>query len=471
MPELILGPIVGGLNAEGANLWGRANGRGKLYAWLGRQADLSDAALAGESQALTAEDGYAGVVRVSGLAAGTRYHYTLTLSADPPGPEGTPYPAFSTFPPTDQRVDFNFAFGACFRPSSPDGGQIFNALDKRRQLDNLRFIILTGDQIYADEYRTNSLGRIAVSLADYRAVYEYTWSRPPWRSLMKNLPAFMTLDDHEVDDDWCWRDETREWAYLPFWDQVERWLRRCPPQERHLPRARVLDALEAYWEHQLMHAPPFLDPPMIHRGGHFRLEAPGCLAYTFNFGATPFFVLDARTRRTYNPHIMLGPEQWAALEQWLLAVKDAPVKFLVSSSVCLFSMWADIPRDRWPGYPAERRRLLNFLAEHGIQNLYLIVGDIHAAHAMRAELAGPEGQAIPLWEFCSTPFEQACNWLARPTYWPFPSKPVRRQQLKFSVAKCNFGLVRVRFDAAGQAHVHYEVYGTAGELLGEAGEV
>ena len=95
------------------------------------------------------------------------------------------------------------------------------------------------------------------------------------------------------------------------------------------------------------------------------------------------------------------------LETWLLSVKDAyPVKFLVTSCALLYSMWLDIPADRWSGFPRERERLLHLLAANGIENVYLLAGDLHAAHAVRAELYGPQERRITLWEFCSTPFEQ-----------------------------------------------------------------
>jgi hypothetical protein len=63
MTQFTLGPIVGGISATEANIWGRTDGPGQLYAWLGRQADLSDAWLAGESPPLAAADGFAGVAR------------------------------------------------------------------------------------------------------------------------------------------------------------------------------------------------------------------------------------------------------------------------------------------------------------------------------------------------------------------------------------------------------------------------
>ncbi|MCI0521216.1 MAG: alkaline phosphatase family protein, partial [Chloroflexi bacterium] len=446
MDHFLLGPLVGGLAHDHANLWGRARGAGVLHAWLGEQHDLSDAHLAGKSLPLTAENGYAGVAAVSGLLPDRRYYYALTLSGDPPPAKA--HPSFTTFPNPGERVPFSFAFGSCFQPKNAAGGKIFDAIETARQAENLRFILLTGDQIYADARQHNGIGKIACTLEEYRAVYAYTWSRPTWQRLMVNLPVFMTLDDHEVDDDWRWVNRSRQEATIPWWDRLKRWLQGLPAEERRIPLKRVQDALQAYWEHQGMHAPGFELPPQLAASGQYALSAsdPGSVAYTFAFGGAAFFVLDTRTMRVVNrrERVMLGEGQWQALEAWLLAVKDAyPVKFIVTSCALLFSMWLDVPQDRWSGFPQERSRLLHFLAANDIQDVVLLAGDLHSSHAVYAELYGAQGRPLPLWEFCSTPFEQSPNKLARRTYLPLRGGAVKTTRLEFVQAQNNFGIVRV----------------------------
>ena len=364
--------------------------------------------------------------------------------------------------------------GSCFRPATAESGQIFSAIDQQRLKDNLCFILLTGDQIYADAYQYNGLGKIACTLDEYRKVYEYTWSRPPFRKLLFNLPAFMTLDDHEVDDDWTWTDSSRTSARIPIWDRVERYLKGRPLEERRLSTSRVQAALQAYWEHQGMHSPHFVNPLRLNAMGQYGLspDDPGSLAYTFTFGAAAFFVLDTRSMRVKSRRgkTMLGEGQWRALETWLLTVKDRfPVKFLITSCALLFQMWADFPRDRWTGFPEERSRLLNFIASNGIEGIYLLAGDLHSAHAISAELEGHLGKPVPLWEFCATPFDQAPNTLSRSTYWPIRKKPLLTEVLHFVAQQNNYGMVRVSFDASGKPAVHYEVYGENGDLLAKVG--
>jgi alkaline phosphatase D len=457
-------------------LWGRADKTGILRAWLGRKEHLSDAQLAGVSTPLQARDGFSGIVPVSGLEPETTYYYDLRLDDRFP-PVQVGYPKFTTFPSPGETANFSFVFGSCFRPSDKESsGTIFASLDTQRSkldgtpAEKLRFGLFLGDQIYADAWDHNGLGKGAATLEEYRAVYEYTWSRPPFRNLLKNLPAFMTLDDHEVDDDWHWVDDERQIAHVPPWDRFERWVKHRPYQERHISRQRAQDALQAYWEHQAMHAPTFVVPPQINAAGQYSLtpDDRGSLAYAFNFGATAFFVMDTRTQRVRNrsEHAILGPAQWEALENWLLQVKDThPVKFLVTSSALLFYMFTDLPADRWPGYPKERARLLNFLAEHEIKGVHLITGDLHSAHAIRAELSGSSGQVIPLWEYCASPFEQRPNRVAPRTYWQLRHKPVIKQELKFCIDRLNFGVVKVDLADPNEPGVRFELYGEQGELL------
>ena len=475
MSKLILGPIVGGLTATSANLWGRSDGAGVLHAWLGKRSDLSDAALTVKSLPLGPKDGYAGVAPLGNLSPNSHYHYTLTLDERPPNPDKGPYPEFTTFPEEGQKTAFNFAFGSCFLPPDDHSGEIFKRLEEQRKKDDLRFWLLIGDQIYADDYEHNGIDKIAVTVDDYRDAYRYAWSGPVLQTLLANLPAFMTMDDHEVEDDWRWTDKERTQATIPCWNRLKRWYQNRPLEERQFPRQRVLNALQAYWQHQAMHGPPLINSLAINSFGQYNLDAPqmGAFAYRFTYGAAAFFMLDTRSQRVRNIKMrrMLGEEQWGALESWLLEVKETyPVKFIVSSGAVLYRFFLDFPADRWSGYPQERDRLLNFLADNGIEGVYLLAGDLHAAHAIRAELPGSGGKIQHLWEFCSSPFVQEPNRLSGTLYNPFRFGPLKDLKLAFRAEANNFGLVRVNFSPRGRPLVKFEVYGEDGQLLGVAGD-
>ncbi len=479
-PSLILGPIIGGLSDTSVNLWGRADRPGVLHAWLGRTEDLHDAVLAGSSMPLSPHDGHSGVAPIAGLEPETIYYYDLRLDDSPP-PIQDGYPKFTTFPTPGTQRDFSFTFGSCFRPAKEAGGLIFDDLETRRyELDNdsaakLRFILLIGDQVYPDDYDLNGLqpyheGKecIATTLEDYRNVYLHTWSNPYFRSLLTNLPAFMTLDDHEVDDDWRWKNTGRTEATYSIYTRLVRWLKGRPREELSLTPDRIRDALKAYWEHQGMHAPPMTLPPQVDANGKYSLEPhdPGSLAYSFCYGTAAFFVLDTRSMRVKNSREahMLGEGQWHLLKEWLLEARDHyPLIFLVTSSSVLHSMFGDFLGDRWSGFRAERDQLLRFIGENHIENVYLLAGDLHSSHSMTAE-CGSLDNPVLLHEFCSTPFEQACNKFAGFLYTSIKTGAVHHPIRYFNIAEPNYGIVQVRYES-GKPVVDFKLYGTNGRLL------
>ncbi len=466
--QIFLGPIVGGLSHESANLWVRATGACNIYGWLGNKPDLSDAKFAGESDPPVKEDAFIGIVPLRELKADTRYHYALTLDMKKPDPAHSPYPSFKTFPQPGMRQSFKFAFGSCFLPMEETSGLIFNAIDTQRVEDDLRFIMLLGDQIYADKWQHNGINKLAITTAEYRQVYAHTWSRPPFQNLLKNLPAFMILDDHEVDNDWHWDDITKRWASLPLYEVSSRWLKRRPKDERFLTIHRARDAMEAYWEHQGLHGPAPIDPLRLDPSGRFAIhESDGSLAYQFVVGAASFFVMDVRTSRIKmrNHYHIMTERQWQALEKWLLEDrKKFPVKFLVSSSSVLFDMFGDFTRDRWGGFRGDRNRLLNFIAEHSIENLFILTGDLHAGHAIEVALSTPVGQPLTLWEFCASPFEQSHNTLAWTNIRTW-SPAVKAYKRHFSAPVNNYGVVGVEFSENEKPVVSFSLHGMQGDEI------
>ncbi len=452
MAALILGPIVGDVSHDHASLWARADGAAHLRAWIGQKSDLSDAAPIAATTPLTESGAFAGIVRVENLQPDTRYYYNLRLDEAHPLPSDEPFPSFQTFPQPGQPLDFNFAFGSCYLPYMPDTGRMFRDLEAQRQSESLRFLLMIGDQIYADGSEANGLGRIAIDVDDYRKVYTFIWSQPDLRRLMANIPTFMILDDHEVDNDWHWDDPQRRWAHLPFYERLLRSLHRRPKDEITLSIHRVRDAMQAYYEHQVIHGPAPIQPPRLDATTRFVFQNDdGTLAYRFEYGAASFFVMDTRTMRVEGkPRMLLGERQWEALEAWLAESNDGTKpKFLVSSSTLLFDMLADFfARDRWNGFPVERERLLHFIARNKISNLYVLSGDLHATHAISVDLKTPDNSPLRLWEFCASPFEQRPNSVIW-THIPVFSSAIRSQTVHFKFAKHNYGVVRVRYRESG----------------------
>lgn len=456
-PKIILGPIIGGLSHRGVKLWARADGPATLYAWLAAKEDLSDARQKGKVK-LTEATGFTGAIPIDNLKAESAYYFALTLEADN-RPPGEAFKSFRTFPPPGKAVAFRFAFGSCFRPEHRRPGRAFRHM--LRNQPNLDFMILEGDQIYADEWKHNGLGHVALTKDDYRTVYLHTWSNKYFRELLARTPVFMTLDDHEVDNDWHWHDREHAIADIPAYTRLTRLLNGRSKEERRLTAQRVQDALQVYREHQGIHA-PILSRPQRQKNGSLRLveaEA-GSLAYSFYFGAAAFYVMDTRTQRLRNrqEQIVLGDAQWQALEAWLMAVKeDFPLKFIVTSSAVLFEFWGDIVKDRWPGFPEERERLLRLLADNEISGVYFLAGDLHEAHAVSADLCAPIGRTLPIWEFSSTPFEQKTNYVARLLKRKTRSPYVCNSNIHYSIDRINYGIVEVEF-RADKTEVRFDLY-------------
>ncbi|HKJ39879.1 MAG TPA: alkaline phosphatase D family protein, partial [Anaerolineales bacterium] len=202
---------------------------------------------------------------------------------------------------------------------------------------------------------------------------------------------------------------------------------------------------------QAMHAPKMLTPLETDTEGKFMFQRDdeGTFAYTITYGGAAFFVLDTRTMRSRKGrNALLGDDQWTALKNWFLKVKDThPVKFLVTSGTILFPFLLDVSRDRWSGFRSERERLFQFLAENEIEGVRILTGDLHSAHAVSAEIKCPSGRRIPIWEFCSTPFEQTSMWISN-TYHPILfSRWIRKQRKHFRQTGNNFGIVHVDFDS------------------------
>jgi hypothetical protein len=121
----------------------------------------------------------------------------------------------------------------------------------------------------------------------------------------------------------------------------------------------------------------------------------------------------------------------------------------------------DIAADRWSAFPAERQRLLKFLAENEIEGVHILTGDLHSGHAVSAQLKCPGGRRLPIVEFCASPFEQRSVWLSF-GYIPVFSRWLTRAKRHFYRAYPNFGIIQVNFDSP-KPSVTFTLHYRAGE--------
>lgn len=454
--DLLIGPLVGGLSHDSVKIWGRASKEATLYTWLN---DGGQVTQVGQTR-VDEQTGFAGVVEIKELQPETWYRYALTLSNEEP--PAASFGRFKTAPAPGELKSFSFAFGSCFYPIDSEPGLAFQRIT--RMHGRTSFLLMVGDQIYADLWKHNGLkDHIALDKDDYNEVYRHAWSNKHMRELLKNVPVFMTQDDHEVDNDWHWKDSNRAEATIPWHIRLRRWRLGRPLAERSLTLERVRVALQTYWEHQGMHGPELLILDTV-ENNQVQLEPgkPFSFAYAYTYGSAAFFVMDTRSMRMRGrgKGEVLGNDQWLKLKSWLNDVKDKhPVKFIVTSSAFLHFLLGDYSLDRWSGFPRERNRLLHYLSEHEIEGVYLLTGDLHSGHAISVDIKGRNGKRFPLWEFCASPFEQHSSWLARllTLRW-LPHKLWENYKVHFVKGNFNYGVVNVNLEDPENPGVEFELH-------------
>ncbi|MEM9254330.1 MAG: alpha/beta fold hydrolase [Pseudomonadota bacterium] len=220
-------------------------------------------------------------------------------------------------------------------------------------------ILLMGDQVYVDP----TAGLADASDSDERFLLPYQrWFRArAVREVLREVPARMMLDDHELMDNW---------------EPTDR-----PDEE--LESARI-EGVGHYLNFQ--------------RGP----DTPGgsSLWYAFEHAGFHFFMADTRTDRQsrlpQNVHErqILSTAQTAALHKWLQDRAADPdpsrPKFLVSASMMLprknralveGKMPTAIHSDGWEGYPASQLGVLRMIEQLQIENLVMLSGDEHMSCA------------------------------------------------------------------------------------------
>ncbi len=452
MPKITHGPHIGRITSSGVRIWLRLEKEGYARIQYAPGSTFNDEISEEElsenfkekkkldRQEIHKEDDYIITIDITGLEVNTEYVYVVEVSND--GEDYSEQPIkgklfgyFKTFPEVGNLQDeLVFAFGSCFHPYMK-GDQIFEGLDKKSQEEKgFRFLLLIGDQIYADyvpkRFAKENVGtwkfcayipyilkyKEAVDFEAFKHVYRKFWSSTPFRHALMKIPSFMTFDDHEFRNGWGSRGENRK------------------PAGSKIGRRRVA-ALKAYdlYQHTLN--------PKTNANKYW---------YHFNFGDIGFFVLDTRSSRDKKDGIILDGNQMEALKKWLEDKNENyKLKFIISSvpivhisfpKIVDFFFPADA-RDHWSGFKTQRQDLIKFIFDKKIEGVHFLSGDIHMSHIARITKKGNKNKEI--FSFTSSPFAQESSKLQE--YIALKDDLGNQFELTqiFKGAGKNFGVVRI----------------------------
>ncbi len=344
--------------------------------------------------------GYSVHLDVAGLQPGRPYWYRFK-SGDAASPVGRAI----TLPAPGAALDkLRFGFVSC---SNYEHGY-FSAY-RHLTDENPEVVLFLGDYIYENieenrpTVRRHSDDIDAATLPQYRNRYAQYRLDPDLQRLHAQVPALVTWDDHEVQNDYA-----DKWSQY-FDDPAQFLLRRAA-------------AYQAFYEH--MPVRPMLSRP----------EGPVMRVYDrFTFGdLVEISMIDGRQYRSreacYGPpnkgggHLETNascPERLAAgrtmmgfaQEAWLYsALAHTKAQWNVIAQDVLMAQLqekqddADVYwTDDWDGYPANRTRLLKRIHDTRVSNPVVVGGDIHSffANDLRLDFDDPASPLVAT-EFVGT---------------------------------------------------------------------
>lgn len=299
-------------------------------------------------------------VDVDKLSPGTEYFYRFKAL-------GSVSPTGETNTAPEAMVDsLKFAVVSC---SNYEWGY-FNAYRKLAEREDINAILHLGDYIYeypVGGYGDTTLGRKhfprheIVSLEDYRLRYSQYRLDPDLRAAHQNHPFITIWDDHEI-------------------------------------------ANNSYTEGAQNHQPdegPYADRREAARKAYYEwlpVRPSGHLYRSFKYGKlAELIMLDERLEGRTVPvdsildpsfededRTMLGAEQMKWFENQLKTT-DSRWKVIGNQVIYSYLNWGhstfNINLDSWDGYPAEQKRIAEFIKHNEIEDIIFVTGDTHSAFA------------------------------------------------------------------------------------------
>lgn len=331
-------------------------------------------------------------VDVRGLAPARWYWYRFH-AAGATSPAGRTRTAPASGAPTER---LRFAFASCAQYE-----QGYYAAFRHMAAEAPDLIVFLGDYIYETSWGRNLVRHYemppARTLAQYRARYALHRLDGDLRAAHAAAPWIVTWDDHEVANDYAdLRDESLDGDF----------------------RARRGAGYQAFWEHMPLRGPPPRDWAAFRIYGRFdfgdlaRFHVLDDRQYRAVQACTPAdrggggFVEDC-AERLRPDRSLLG----AAQESWLQdGLGTSRARWNVLAQQTLMAQLDRRPgagtlfwTDGWDGYPAARRKLLDFIAARRPNNPLVIGGDVHSTWAadLKPDFDDPRAPVVAS-EICGT---------------------------------------------------------------------
>lgn len=269
------------------------------------------------------------------------------------------------------------------------GDKTFRSINRQIDEDGIEYdqLIMMGDQIYADDL---NILNPSVTIQEFYQRYRDAFSQKHIRQLMSRTSTYMTLDDHEIENNWPANSSSKDWKTL------------------------FPNAIHAYQTYQLSHSPTI---PV--RSG--RLQ--GTLQkmwYKYSDGCCDLFVTDTRTERrmgSADTREIISTQQMQGIKRWLND-DSGRVKIIVTSVPFFPDSSSSSDKDKWSYFTRQRQEILSYIDSKGISKVVFFSGDVHASFS--GELLLPGGNKIVT--VTSSAF-----------FWPYPHPSARKFKLKGTI--------------------------------------
>ncbi|MEV6276752.1 alkaline phosphatase D family protein [Nocardia sp. NPDC051832] len=292
-----------------------------------------------------------------------------------------------------------FAFASCQSWSSG----YFTAYE-HMSAEDLDLVVHLGDYVYEAAWTRNrgvhtpDLSGEAVDLRSYRLRYGQAKAEQPLRDAHAAFPWLVTMDDHEVDNNWAGPNggDGNDIYKIPA-----------------VFRSRRAAAFQAWYEHQPLRIAQLPSGPniLLHRRYRFGDLAEITMLDTRQYRSDQACgdggLVRSCADRFAPDRTLLGARQ----RDWLLSgLTNSPARWqLLGNQVAMARSDYDpgpgesLGTDAWDGYIADRNTLLGAATDQDVRNLVVLTGDRHQNYAadLRRDFSDLESPVVAT-EFTGT---------------------------------------------------------------------